>query len=177
MATSQRKGMRMPLAKPILRCDRHLQLLVGGTYGYTRAVKNTKKFHGGVDLYAEPGTDCFAIYYGSVKSILKGKDFGNFVITKIDFPEWTCWGVYAHLSKVLVSRGTKLEPGTIIGQTGTSGNSSPHYPHLHFEIWRTLEAGKLGTREKYRIDPLVVLGAIPLQPFAGEIVDWYSSSA
>ena len=77
MATSQRKGMRMPLAKPILRCDRHLQLLVGGTYGYTRAVKNTKKFHGGVDLYAEPGTDCFAIYYGSVKSILKGKDFGN----------------------------------------------------------------------------------------------------
>jgi len=29
MATSQRKGMRMPLAKPVLRCDRHLQLIVG----------------------------------------------------------------------------------------------------------------------------------------------------
>ena len=65
MATSQRKGMRMPLAKPVLRCDRHLQLIVGGP---------------------------------------------------------------------------------------------------------------MATRV-YRIDPLVVLGAIPLQPFAGAIIDWYSSNA
>jgi murein DD-endopeptidase MepM/ murein hydrolase activator NlpD len=174
---SQRNGMRMPLAKPVLRCDRHLQLIVGGLYGYTRSVGDRKKFHGGIDLYAEPGTTCFAIYDGAVESVLKGDDFGNFVIARVDLPQWTCWAVYAHLSKVLVTRGTKLEPGTVIGLTGTTGNSSPHYPHLHFEIWRTLDAGQLGTREKYRIDPLKVLGAIPLQPFAAEVIEWNTTRA
>jgi murein DD-endopeptidase MepM/ murein hydrolase activator NlpD len=172
-----RDGMRMPLATPVLRCDRHLRLIVGGTYGYTRFTGTQRKFHGGIDLYAEPGTDCFAIYHGRVTSVLQGQDFGKFVITRVDFPQWRCWAVYAHLSEILVTAGAKLQSGTVVGKTGTSGNSSPHYPHLHFEIWRSLEAGEAGTREKHRIDPLRVLGPIPMQPFSGEIVDWYTSRA
>ena len=150
---------------------------MGGTYGYTRATEGKKKFHGGIDLYAQPGTDCYAIYDGIVTSVLQGNDFGNFVIARVNFPDWKCWAVYAHLSKVLVTKGTKLQPGTVIGKTGTSGNSSPHYPHLHFEIWHSLKAGEAGTKEKYRLDPLYVLGPIPFEPFAGEIVDWYTSRA
>jgi murein DD-endopeptidase MepM/ murein hydrolase activator NlpD len=128
-------------------------------------------------LFAEPGTDCYAVYDGVVQGVHEGDDFGNFVIARVDFPDWKCWAVYAHLSKVLVTKGAKLEPGTVIGRTGTSGNSSPHYPHLHFEIWRSLKAGEAGTKEKYRLDPLYVLGPIPFQPFATEIVDWYTSRA
>ena len=93
------KRMRMPLAKPVLRCDKYLRLIVGGTYGYARVTEGKKKFHGGVDRYAEPGTDCYAIYEGIVMPCCRD------------------------------------QPGTVIGKTGTSGNSSPHYPRLHFEIW------------------------------------------
>jgi hypothetical protein len=52
-----------------------------------------------------------------------------------------------------------------------------HYPRVHFEIWRSLKAGEAGTKEKHRIDPLDVPGPIRFQPFAGEIIEWYTSRA
>ena len=40
--------------------------------------------------------------------------------------------LYAHLSKVAVSRGDWVRPGTIVGLGGSSGRSTG--PHLHYEI-------------------------------------------
>jgi murein DD-endopeptidase MepM/ murein hydrolase activator NlpD len=79
--------------------------------------------------------------------------------------------VYAHLSKILISEGAKLEPGTILGKTGATGNSSPEYPHLHLEMWTSLKAAGASDRAKYRVNPLEILGPIPFEPFAVEAIE------
>ena len=163
-------AMVRPLRQCVLRCDPYLRLVIGGTYGYTRG--GGSQFHGGVDLYAEPGTPCYAMYRGAVEWAADfGADgWGRCVLTRLDFPTWTCWALYAHLSKVYRKAGP-LEAGATIGLTGISGNGDSRYPHLHFEIWRSLKAGAKGTREKYRVDPLYVLGNLPFQRFATEVIE------
>jgi murein DD-endopeptidase MepM/ murein hydrolase activator NlpD len=43
--------------------------------------------------------------------------------------------MYAHLSRISVSRGQWVVAGSRVGQVGSSGISSG--PHLHFELrWR-----------------------------------------
>jgi murein DD-endopeptidase MepM/ murein hydrolase activator NlpD len=163
--------VRMPLAKCVLRCDKYLKLIVGGTYGYTRFHDGGgRKFHGGIDLYAPVGTDCYAISSGRVLATAYGNDFGKYVLTRVDHPARR-FALYAHLSKILVAEGAKLEPGTILGKTGTSGNSSPQYPHLHFEIWTSLKAATASDRAKYRMNPLEVLGPIPFEAFAVDALE------
>jgi len=143
-------------------------LLSGGTYGYTRLeAGGQRKFHGGVDLYAEPETTCYALYKGHVEWVndFGKKGWGKAVLTRVDFPKKTFWALYAHLSKVLVKKNTKLGPRTVVGLTGITGNGDSRYPHLHFETWKSLSAGKSGTKEKYRTDPLEVLGSLPYSPY------------
>ena len=162
----------MPLDKCVLRCDKYMRLMIGGTYGWTRTHENGRpKFHGGVDLCAPVGTDCYAIYRGRVIATAKGDDFGQYVLARFDLPEGRRLAIYAHLSKILVAEGAKLEAGTVIGKTGATGNSSPHYPHLHFETWTSLKAATASDRAKYRVNPLEVLGPIPFEPFAVEVLD------
>lgn len=161
-----------PLRKCVLRCDSHMRLIVGGTYGYTRGAG--KQFHGGIDLYAEPGTEVFSIFKGSVEwaDNLGKTKWGKAILTKVQFPEWTCWTLYAHLSEIYVKNHTPLESGGIlIGATGITGNSDSAYPHLHFEAWKSTKAGELGTKEKYRFDPLHILGPLPFQSFASEVIE------
>lgn len=79
--------------------------------------------------------------------------------------------IYAHLSKILIAEGARLEPGTIIGKTGTTGNSSPQSPHLHFEIWTSLKAATASDRAKYRVNPLEIRAPIPFEPFAVDALD------
>lgn len=160
-----------PLRKCVLRCDPYMHLVVGGTYGYTRSAG--AQFHGGIDLYAEQGTECYAIYKGQVEWIsdFKSKGWGLAVLCKVDHPEWNCWALYAHLSNVFLKKGARLEPRTLIGLTGISGNGDSKYPHLHFEIWKSMQAGTHGTKEKFRTDPLDVLGPLPFVPFASEVIE------
>ncbi len=167
------QGVVKPLEKCVLRCDRHLQLLVGGTYGYTRLEKTGRKFHGGIDLFAEPGTKARALYGGTVKWVGDHghQGWGKWILLTCPFKEGLRWALYAHLSQIYVKPGLRVSAGALLGLTGTTGNGDSRYPHLHLEIWHSLEARHKGTREKYRLDPLLVLGPIPFQPFAEEIID------
>lgn len=56
---------------------------------------------------------------------------GNFVIIEHDNKEYS---VYAHLKQnsVVVRKGQLVQKGELIGQCGSSGNSSE--PHLHFQV-------------------------------------------
>ncbi|MNP34717.1 Murein DD-endopeptidase MepM [compost metagenome] len=99
------------------------------------------------------------------------KGWGKVILTSVEFPSWTCYALYAHLSCVYVQPGQKLSSNVMVGLTGISGNSSVAYPHLHFEIWKSRDAGKAGTRELYRVDPLHVLGPIPFKNLASDILE------
>jgi len=48
-------------------------------------------------------------------------DHGNGVVT-----------VYAHLDKIIVKKGTRVERGEVIAKSGNTGRSTA--PHLHYEI-------------------------------------------
>jgi len=88
-------------------------------------------FHTGVDFAVVEGTDIVAAVAGKVLANNWGKAYGNQVIVEYGTTK-KVWMIYAHLSKVLVKAGDKIEKGQLIGKSGNTGNSSG--PHLHFEV-------------------------------------------
>ncbi len=54
--------------------------------------------------------------------------YGNLV--KVDHGSTQTW--YAHMSKMAVKTGDKVEKGAVIGYVGSTGISTG--PHLHFEV-------------------------------------------
>lgn len=85
--------------------------------------------HTGLDFAAPSGTPLVAIARGTVKSTGYDGSYGNkTVLTLEDGTE--IW--YCHQSSVKVSPGTKVDPGTVIGYVGSTGNSTG--PHLHLEV-------------------------------------------
>lgn len=167
--------LRMPLRENRLRCD-HTRKLIGGMYGWTRQhAPGVPKFHHGIDLVAEPGTPCYSIYRGSVILAEHIDGWGNTVVIEIEFPRWTCWALYAHLEPATIRPGFGVEPGTVVGHTGISGNPDAAYPHLHFEILRSKQ-GLVGQHRKHKpqqvtLDPLHVLGPVCFQPEATQIIE------
>ena len=89
-------------------------------------------FHTGVDFAVAEGTDIVAAVEGKVLANNWGKAYGNQIIVEHGLHSKKVWMIYAHLSKVLVKAGDKIEKGQLIGKSGNTGNSSG--PHLHFEV-------------------------------------------
>jgi murein DD-endopeptidase MepM/ murein hydrolase activator NlpD len=87
------------------------------------------KFHSGIDLAAPEGTSVFACRAGQVSQTGYNATYGNFIIL-LHYNGMT--SVYAHLSKISVEKGAKINGGTEIGKVGTTGASTG--PHLHFEL-------------------------------------------
>ena len=88
--------------------------------------------HKGVDIAAPKGTSVNAAAEGRVLRI--GYDaggYGNFIEMRHPNGMTT---LYAHLSRVDVASGHKIEPGARIGLVGSTGYSTG--PHLHFEVRR-----------------------------------------
>ena len=85
--------------------------------------------HAGVDIGAAVGTAVRAAACGTVSSAGDdGSGYGNLICVAHSSTFSTC---YAHLSKVLVSPGERVEAGQVIGRAGMTGRTSG--PHLHFE--------------------------------------------
>lgn len=128
--------------------------LGGGSIGYplsTEARKNvTQPFsftHDGIDYGIPEGTPVYAVDDGYVEismAITSGGSPGNGTTTPDGIP-YTSYGevikiksdggketYYAHLSKRLVSKNTRVKRGQLIGYSGNTGNSSG--AHLHFEL-------------------------------------------
>lgn len=93
-------------------------------------VSNTMKFHKGVDMRAPIGTPVMATSDGEVIDVIvKESGYGKHIIIKHDESYKT---LYAHLSKMDVSKGDIVKKGEKIGEVGTSGASVS--PHLHYEV-------------------------------------------
>lgn len=94
----------------------------------------TSAFHTGIDYGCPLNTPILASADGVV--VYAGWDptgYGNMVILLHNDGRAT---LYAHLSSIHVKLGERVKQGSLIGHSGTTGNSTG--PHLHFEarnIW------------------------------------------
>ncbi|MGH7278019.1 MAG: M23 family metallopeptidase, partial [Candidatus Rokuibacteriota bacterium] len=89
----------------------------------------TTEFHAGMDIDADVGTPVRAPANGTVVVAGRSRAYGNTVV--IDHGQ-DIRTLYAHLAKVSVSAGQKVERGSLIAFAGNTGRSSG--PHLHYEI-------------------------------------------
>lgn len=91
------------------------------------------RMHNGVDYGAATGTPIRAAKAGTVVKAGPNGGFGNFVL----LGHGTSGGTYvttgyAHMSRVAVSVGQRVEQGQVIGYVGSTGLSTT--PHLHLEV-------------------------------------------
>jgi murein DD-endopeptidase MepM/ murein hydrolase activator NlpD len=85
--------------------------------------------HNGLDFGVEQGTPVKATMDGKVVYAgWNNEGYGNLVIVE-NGPYRT---FYAHLSEVPVTVGQEVKGGTVVGLSGTTGNSTG--PHLHYEV-------------------------------------------
>ncbi len=85
--------------------------------------------HTGVDYRARTGTPVMSTADGVVTMAKKNGSFGLMIEVNHGFGFKTR---YAHLSKMLVKRGTRVKRGEIIGLVGSTGRSTGS--HLHYEV-------------------------------------------
>lgn len=111
-----------------------IQGRISSHFGWrTHPIFNTRSFHSGIDI-AGPNLGAIrasnsgkVIYsgwyggYGKVVIIEHGIINGKPITT-----------LYAHMSSIAVSNGTKVNKGQVIGYEGTTGYSTG--PHCHFEV-------------------------------------------
>lgn len=92
-------------------------------------ILQTWRAHLGVDYAAPTGTPVRSVGAGTVDIAGSQNGFGNVVMIKHGSGHTT---VYAHLSRVLVRPGQRIEQGQTVGLVGATGWATG--PHLHFEF-------------------------------------------
>lgn len=86
--------------------------------------------HRGLDIVASQGTSVKAALAGRVIAAQEWDGpYGWYVIVQHGGDFTT---VYAHLSKIRVKEGDTVTQGQVVGEVGTTGQSTG--PHLHFEL-------------------------------------------
>jgi murein DD-endopeptidase MepM/ murein hydrolase activator NlpD len=103
---------------------------VGSGFGFrSDPFTGRSALHTGLDFPAETGTPIHAAAGGLVLESAWHAEYGQ--IIEIDHGNGLSTR-YAHCSKVLVSAGSLVKRGQLVGLIGTSGRSTG--PHLHFEV-------------------------------------------
>lgn len=88
--------------------------------------------HTGVDFPVGMGTPVRAVMNGVIKAVRHLRtSYGSHIIESLP---GGMEGLYAHLSRTLVSPGDRVKAGQVIGAVGSTGNSTG--PHLHFTLQR-----------------------------------------
>jgi murein DD-endopeptidase MepM/ murein hydrolase activator NlpD len=114
--------------------------------------------HYGVDIPGRMGTPVLASAPGVVRFAGAAGGYGEMVEIDHDGALATR---YAHLSRILVRPGTRVEQGQLVALMGSTGRSTGS--HLHFEV-------RVGGRA---VDPLAYLGAATPQP----VMTWIKTEA
>ena len=117
----------MPSIMPV--SNRDLSRTASGWGMRIHPIYKIRRFHYGMDFTAPTGTDVFSTGNGTVISAEREVGFGNCVLIDHGYGYLTH---YAHLSKIKVTPGQKVNRGDIIGLVGSSGTSTA--PHLHYEV-------------------------------------------
>lgn len=99
-------------------------------FGYREhPIEGEERFHYGIDLAAESGTeiDCFAD--GTVTAAGESSSYGKYCIVGHPGGYST---LYAHCSRIVVTSGSPVSRGQKIAEVGQTGAATG--PHLHFEL-------------------------------------------
>jgi murein DD-endopeptidase MepM/ murein hydrolase activator NlpD len=96
-----------------------------------RVFRGRSDYHTGIDVALEYGTAVQATAAGLVVGSGWQPGYGWCVLVAHGGGYHT---LYAHLSATGVEVGDSTQQGTVIGYSGSSGNSTG--PHLHYEIWK-----------------------------------------
>lgn len=114
--------------------------------------------HNGIDFGPPTGTNVYAAAPGTVeRATFDDQGYGFYI--QIKHADGLT-SVYAHLSQIRVQPGVMVKEGQLLGQTGSTGNSTG--PHLHFEVRRQ---GLEGNGYHGAIDPR------PLIDWPGQVVE------
>lgn len=92
-------------------------------------VTGQQKAHMGVDYAAPTGTPVRTVGDGTVQFAGVQRGYGNVIEVRHRNNQVT---VYAHLSRIFVRQGQRVDQGERIGAVGSTGVSTG--PHLHFEF-------------------------------------------
>ncbi len=111
-------------------------------------IYKTRKMHYGMDFTAPEGTDVYATGKGKVVKVQKTeRGYGYNIVVDHGFGFKSR---YAHLSKMLVKKGDKVNRGDVIGLVGNTGLSTA--PHLHYEVIKVEK--KNGKTVENRVNPV-----------------------
>lgn len=105
-------------------------------------IAGVTSFHTGTDMACPTGTPIVAAMSGKVSTTGINRVYGNYVIIDHGNGYQT---LYAHMSKIIATKGQWVSQGTRIGLVGSTGYSTG--PHLHFTVYKN---GKM-------IDPMSIL--------------------
>lgn len=98
-----------------------------------RKIAGNWRFHKGIDMAAVKGTPVVAAGQGVVSKARYVSGYGNTILLTHNKKFKTR---YAHLSRILVKVGEKVEAGDMIGKVGDTGFvKGRNGSHLHFEIY------------------------------------------
>jgi murein DD-endopeptidase MepM/ murein hydrolase activator NlpD len=86
--------------------------------------------HKGIDIAFGYGVPIVATARGKIVQIdSEPMGFGNYVVIRHKYGFYT---KYAHLQRILVTRGQEVQQGEVIGTMGNTGLSTG--PHIHYEV-------------------------------------------
>lgn len=91
-------------------------------------VEGGNRFHYGVDLAADTGTDVLAFADGEVYAVGESSTLGNYIMLRHEGGYVT---LYAHCSRIVADSGS-VAMGEKIAEVGATGLVTG--PHLHFEL-------------------------------------------
>ena len=99
------------------------------TCEYKRKGNWAAGWHTGIDMMCD-NDNIYSSCDGEVTRTGWDNSYGNFIVVKNSADGKYHW--FCHLSKIKVSKGTKVSRTSVIGIMGSTGNSTGK--HLHFEI-------------------------------------------
>lgn len=103
---------------------------ISSEFGYREhPVEGEEKFHYGIDLVADTGTDIGCFADGTVTAVGESSSYGKYCIVEHSNG---CSTLYAHCDRITTTSGATVQEGEKIAEVGETGMATG--PHLHFEL-------------------------------------------
>ena len=135
---------------------------ISSSFGMRRhPILGYRRMHSGLDFKAGRGQPIYAASDGVVAYAGRKGGYGKFV--KINHSGNLASG-YAHMSRIAVSSGRRVQRGQIIGYVGSTGLSTG--PHLHYELYR---GGRTINPLSVRFTTRATLSGKDLRDFKGKL--------